>query len=159
MTRPSTVVATVATLAALVGAGCGGGSEALDDYRADANEICIEGHEAAASESTVAQNPRESPKRVAYGLEGALDIRSFVLDELEGLAPPDELADQHDDLVAAGRERQEVLKSLIREIERSDDDPAATLTERIPELNEQTEESDEIVDEIGGIELCEIGSL
>lgn len=146
----------MAILAALTG--CGSGDEALDDYRAQAIRICVEGGEAAASESTIVQNPRESPKLVAYGLKQALEIRSFVLDELEGLAPPDELTDQHDEFIAAGQERQEVLKSLIDEIKRSDD-PAATLTERIPELNEQTEESDEIVDEIGGIDLCEIGPL
>ena len=83
-----------------------------------------------------------------------LDGRGDLQDDLDGLEPPDELADQHDDFVAVGREQEETFESLIDEIEQSDD-PAATFTEQIPELNDQIEESNGIVDEIGGLEECE----
>jgi 2-hydroxycyclohexanecarboxyl-CoA dehydrogenase len=147
--RGPTVVATLVTLSAFVGAGCGG-DEALsaDDYRAQTSEVCSE-----ALERTMAVEPPDSPEALGGFLEEVVEIGGDLQDDFEGLEPPDDLADQHDDLVALGQEQEETLESLIDEIEQSDD-PAATFTERIPELNDQVEESNQIVDEIGGIEEC-----
>ncbi len=147
MVRRSIVVAVLATLA---GAGCGG-DEGLsaEDYRTQANEICTE-----TEERTTAIDPPKSPMELGPFLEEVLQVGNEFQDEFERLDPPEEFENDHEELVVLGQEQVETFESLIDEIEQSDD-PASTFTERIPELNDQLEESNEFVDEIGGIEECE----
>lgn len=147
MVRRSIVVAVLATL---VGAGCGGDDGlSAEDYRTQANEICTD-----TSERTMAIDPPESPMELGPFLEEVLQVGNDFQDEFEGLDPPGEFENDHEELVVLGQEQVETFESLIDEIEQSDD-PASTFTEQIPELNDQLKESNELVDEIGGIEECE----
>lgn len=95
------------TAVAAVGGGCGGDDVSVEDYRAEARQICTEADRAT---ERVEQPTRTTPKAIADYFRRLLEPAKRATQRFETLEPPDELAEEHSSVVRANR-------ASIREVE------------------------------------------
>lgn len=114
MRRPLIALALAATVAA-----CGGDDGlSTEEYRDRATVICRESREAT---DAVEQPTRSTNAAIAAYFERLMAISRRTTAQFAKLEPPEELADAHDDALAANREGVDEVQRLIRELERGGD--------------------------------------
>jgi len=129
-----------ASLAALL-AGCGG-DDAAEQYKEDVPQISRElvslGREVG---SAIEAAGEQSDDELAAEFQDFAQRLGGLRDELEGLEPPDDLADEQDALVAAVSEVRDSLAAISDAAEASDPDAARTATEELVRGSEELREA------------------
>src|SRR6476661_8460784 len=91
---------TIAALALLVGAGCGGGdTQSANDYVKSINKVQTDfasSMNSTAAPSTSSSDPMASAKATFSKIDTGL---KKVVAELKGIKPPDKVKTQHQDLI------------------------------------------------------------
>ena len=145
MRKALLLAAGIASLLAFVAAGCGGGGggSALtkDEWVSRVNEIC----DAFNQKQDEIGEPDSIEELSSKGQE-ILDEFENAIDEVKGLTPPDEIADQVDSFIELAEQQTDLIQQLIDAAEDND-------TERIQELGNELEpldtQSDEVANELG----------
>lgn len=111
----------VPLLAVSVLAACGGNGNAAEQYRTDANAICL----AATSAAEQVPAPTDSAAAVATYAAAARAIREQEARDLDALEPPSGLAEEHRALVSASGGIVRSLLDLEAAAKRGDKQAAA----------------------------------
>lgn len=111
------------------------------EYVEQGNAAC-----AAYEEKSKAIEAEIDPENLAPAYDQLGEEFSALLDQLEALEPPADLADQHDALMANGRTAVEQLGTLSEATTAED---AATVEATNAELEAGSKEGDEIANELG----------
>jgi hypothetical protein len=124
--RPTALVALV--LVVLGAAACGGGDDDdgyADDFQRVSQRIVSLGEEVGQAIETAGES---SDRELADQFGGFADELRAMRQDLEELEPPDDLADKHDELVAAIGPVQASLGDIAEAAEQSDPDAARQAT-------------------------------
>jgi hypothetical protein len=108
-------------------AACGGGDgdEYGDEFKRLSQRIVSLGEDVGEAIETASQSTDPELADQFGGFAGELRRVRRELDELE---PPEELADEHDELLSASADVQAALEDIARAAERSDPDAARQAT-------------------------------
>jgi cation transport regulator ChaB len=109
----------VLTLTGLVLAACGGDTEEKNEY-VDALNSAQERYADAAS------GFGSDPERYGADIKKLTEATDTLIADIEALDPPDEVQEQHDDIIAALREFNGSVKPVTDEL--NSDDPAQAAT-------------------------------
>jgi hypothetical protein len=131
--------------AAILIAGCGGGSDSLsaEELRSQADAIC-----AAADEATAAIPEPTSNEDILPFLIATRDAQTGAVAELKELDPPSELEADWDRAIALQDEQLETINEAITRIE-AGEDAEAVITDLSPGLERRDNELDALADDLG----------
>jgi hypothetical protein len=131
--------------AAILIAGCGGGSDTLsaEELRSQADAIC-----AATDEATDAIAAPTSNEEILPFLIATRDAQTGAVADLKELEPPSELEENWDRAITLQDEQLNTINDAITRIE-AGEDPEAVITELSPGLEERDTELDSLADALG----------
>jgi hypothetical protein len=112
--RLAVLLACLAAVALL--AACGGTSK--EDYRAEAKTICVDADRAT---ERVRQPTRTTPAAIADYFTRLLEPAKRATGRFEALEPPDDLAEQHEQVVRANRASIREVEQLVVRLKRGGD--------------------------------------
>ena len=137
----------VALIAAmLLVAGCGGEDRlSTEDYRAELKKIC---EESDRQTEQVAEPTRATPEAIADYLRRLRDVNASTIDKVEGLEPPEDLEDAHNDALDANKAGREKVDAVIKELEEGGD-PTQVLNDARKELEEASSKAREAAGKVG----------
>jgi len=137
---PSLLAAATLALAA-----CGGDEVSVDEYRAEARQIC---QEADRATERIRQPTRSTPAAIADYFDRLLAPNERATQRFQELDPPDELQDAHDDALRASRRGSEEVRRLITQLERGED-PRQVLAGAQQRIRRLTREADAAAERLG----------
>lgn len=131
--------------AAILIAGCGGGSDTLsaEELRSQADAIC-----AATDEATDAIAAPTSNEEILPFLIATRDAQTGAVDDLKELEPPSELEENWNRAIALQEEQLGAINEAITRIE-GGEDAEAVITDLSPDLERRDNELDQLADELG----------
>lgn len=131
--------------AAILIAGCGGGSDTLsaEELRSQADAIC-----AATDEATDAIAAPTSNEEILPFLIATRDAQTGAVADLKELEPPSELEENWNRAITLQEEQLNTINDAITRIE-AGEDPEAVITELSPGLEERDTELDSLADALG----------
>jgi hypothetical protein len=135
--------------AAILIAGCGGGSDSLsaEELRTQADAICAEADERT---DAIAEPTSEEDLVTAY--TELLSIQNDSIARLKELAPPSELESTWNEAISLQEEQVATLQGLVDRIE-AGEDVQTVLEEVTPEAEAREAELDRLADELG-LKVC-----
>lgn len=113
MSRPHLFLPALLAVAALLLVACGGDSEEKNEYVDEVNEVQTTLQDEI---SNLAQTPR-SPEELVGFYEDTIASLQSAANSLEGIEPPDEVAELHDQLITEVKELADVITGAVDEIE------------------------------------------
>lgn len=131
--------------AAILIAGCGGGSDSLsaEELRSQADAVC-----AATDEATDAIAAPTSNEEILPFLIATRDAQTGSVADLKELEPPSELEENWNRAITLQEEQLNTINDAITRIE-AGEDPEAVITELSPGLEERDTELDSLADALG----------
>ncbi len=147
--RPLAGLAAVGAAAFI--AGCGGGSDSssAEDFRQQADEICVDANERVATLTEPG-----SPEAVLPYLRAGLPIQAEELERIRELDPPDDLQATFDEATDLLQQRQDAIEQAADRIE-AGEDPETVIEDVGPEITRLRDEARAKADELG---LSECGA-
>lgn len=129
------IVGTLGLSSALVA--CGDDAETLTaaEFTEQANAICVEGdQEIGEALGSVFGSDEPTPEAMQEGLDTIVSVSNRQSDDLEALAPPSDIADAVDELVAESRRATDEAESQGLGFFENDGDPWARTQELAADL-------------------------
>lgn len=148
-------VAALATLALGIAAcgddedssGGGGGGDALTkaEYQAQVKKICQDGDKA---EEGLGQPKSASKEDLVAFFNKGLDMQKTYDEKLSAINPPEEFADAHEEVVKLRRESQEIIQSVIDQVEKGEP-PQEVVQKLDSDAQRISKRSNELADTVG----------
>jgi hypothetical protein len=145
MRRPAVPTALLALVCAAGLAACGEDAMSTEEYRSEAKTICVEAERAT---DAIKQPTRSTTEAIVDYLTRLADANERTLQRFEKLDPPEDLQGPHDDILAANRDGQAVVRRVIKELE-GGGDPREVLQSSTARLRELGERSNAAAEKLG----------